>query len=257
MALYNKMNLEQEIRKLRRNLCTNDTATIEKSEEKDMESQLIHQISSRRQVSSDTNWHILYSQLTGIVSVWVRSANLPTWKAQRDDIIDEIVQETMVRLLKRIRRGESGELSPVYAVEALSLRIAYNFFIDIMRRDRRLVPAIQQDGTEYVFAEQDEENYTEVALDNVFTAALFRMVAAEIALFSSKLRRAVLVDLASRMSFKGEATLLQQAFRDVGIDLEQYRCSGSSDSAARARQASLASIGFKKLGTVARIRKYV
>jgi len=254
--LYNKINLEQETRKLRRNLCTNDTATIEKSEEKDMESQLIHQIPSRRQVSSDTNWHILYSQLTGIVSVWVRSANLPMWKAQRDDIIDEIVQETIVRVLKRIRRGESGELSPVYAVEALCLRIAYNFFIDIMRRDRRLVPAIQQDGTEYDFPEQDEENYTEVALDNVFTAALFRLVVAEIALFSPKLRRAVLVDLTSRMSFQGEATLLQQAFRDAGIDLEQYRCPASSDPAARSRQASLACIGFKKLGTVARIREY-
>lgn len=221
-----------------------------------MKSQKIRQFSSASQVNSDTNWHILYSQLTNIVSIWVRSAHLPTWKAQREDIIDEIVQETIVRVLKRIRRGESGELSPVYAVEALCLRIAYNFFIDIMRRDWRLVPATQQDDTEYVFPDQDEENYTEVALDNVFTAALFRMVAAEIALFSPKLRRAVLTDLANRMSFQGEATMLQQMFSDEGIDLEQYRCPVSSDSATRARQASLASIGFKKLGTIARIREY-
>ena len=221
-----------------------------------MKSQKIRQISSVSQVNSDINWHILYNQLTDIVSIWVRSAHLPTWKAQRDDIVDEIVQETIVRVLKRIRRGESGELSPVYAVEALGLRIAYNFFIDIMRHDRRLVPATHQDGTEYVFPEQDEENYTEVALDNVFTAALFRLVVAEIALFSPKLRRAVLVDLTSRMSFQGEATLLQQAFRDEGIDLEQYRCPASSDPAAYARQASLACIGFKKLGTVVRIREY-
>src|SRR2546430_9940389 len=104
-----------------------------------MESRM-NQISSEYQVSSDANWHTLYRQITVVVTRWVHSANLPTWKAQREEIIDEIVQETMMKVLKRIRRGESGELSPVYSVEGLCVRVAYNIFIDMVRHDRRLVP---------------------------------------------------------------------------------------------------------------------
>src|SRR5436305_7724441 len=105
-----------------------------------MESPIVCHISSEYQLSSVLNWHTLYRQLTITVTRWVRSANLTTWKAQQEEIIDEIVQETMMKVLKRIRRGESGELSPVYSVEGLCVCVAYNVFIDMVRHDRRLVP---------------------------------------------------------------------------------------------------------------------
>jgi DNA-directed RNA polymerase specialized sigma24 family protein len=222
-----------------------------------MESQMIHQISSEHQVSSTSNWHTLYRQLTVIVTRWVRSTNLPTWKAQREDIIDEIVQETMMKVLKRIRRGESGELPPVHSIEGLSLRVAYNIFIDMVRHDRRLVPMASESWNDAPYDVPDDGNdYSEVAVENVYTASLFEQVAMAIQAFPSKLRAALIIDLVSRMSFKGEATLLQQALHNAGVDLEQYRGRRSSDPVARSRQASLASLGYKKIGTLACIQEY-
>lgn len=105
-----------------------------------MESPIVCQNSSEYQLSSFFNWHTLYRQLTITVTRWVRSVNLPTWKSQREGIIDEIVQETMMKVLKRIRREESGELPPVYSVEGLCVRVANNVFIDMVRHNRQLVP---------------------------------------------------------------------------------------------------------------------
>ena len=223
-----------------------------------MESQTIHQISSEHQESSTANWHTLYSQLTVIVTRWVHSANLPTWKTQREEIIEEIVQETMIKVLKRIRRGESGELSPVYSVEGLCVRVAYNLFIDMVRHDRRLVPMTSKsrDGVPYEVPD-DGKDYSEVAVENVYTAGLFVQVAVAIQAFPPKLRTALIIDLVSRMSFEDEATPLQQALLSAGIDLEQYRSRHSADPVARSRQASLASLGYKKIGTLACIQEHV
>ena len=222
-----------------------------------MESQTICQISSESQVSSDINWHTLYRQLTVIVTQWVRSTSLPTWKAQREDIIDEIVQETIMRALKRIRRGESGELSPVYSVEGLCVRVAHNIFIDMVRHDRRLVPMAPESWDDMPYDVPDDgEDYSEVAVENVYTASLFGLVAAAIQTFPPKLRAALIIDLVSRMSFNGEATPLQQVMLSAGVDLEQYRGRRSCDPVARSRQASLASLGYKKIGTLACIQEH-
>lgn len=233
-------------------------SSIEKSEVKNMESQTIHQISSEHQVASNVNWHTLYRQLNVIVTGWVHSANLPTWKAQSEDIIDEIVQETIMKVLKRIRRGESGELSPIYSVKGLCVRVAYNVFIDMVRHDRRLVPlaSVSWDDVSYDVPD-DGKDYSEVAVDNVYTASLFRQVALAIQAFPPKLRAAMMIDLVNRMSFEGEVTPLQQALISAGLDLEQYRSQRSSDPVARSRQSSLASLGYKKIGILDCIQEHV
>jgi len=222
-----------------------------------MESQMIHQISSEHQVSSTSNWHTLYRQLTSIVTRWVCSTNLPTWKAQREYIIDDIVQETMMRTLKRIRRGESGELLPVYSVEGLCMRVAYNIFIDMVRHDRRLLPMESESRDDVSYNVSDDgKDYSQVAVENVYTTSLFGQVAEAIQAFPCKLRSALIIDLVSRMSFDGEATPLQQALLSAGVDLEQYRGRSPSDPVARSRQASLASLGYKKIGTLDSIQEY-
>ncbi len=201
-------------------------------------------------------WHTFYRQITVVVTRWMHSANLPTWKAQREDIIDEIVQETMIKALKRIRRGESGELSPVYSVEGLCVRIAYNIFIDMVRHDRRLVPMASESWDDMPRDVPDDgKDYSEIAVDNVYYANLFGQVAVAIQAFPPKLRAALIIDLVSRMSFEGEASALQQALLSAGVDLEQYRGQRSSDPVVRSRQTSLASLGFKKISTLACIQK--
>ena len=221
-----------------------------------MESQTIHQISSEYQVNSYSDWNTLYRQLAIIVTRWVRATNLPTWKAQREDIIDEIVQETMMKVLKRIRRGECGELSPVYSVKGLSVRIAYNIFIDMVRHDRWLVPMATESWDDMPRDVLDDgKDYSEIAVDNVYYANLFGKVAVAIQAFPPKLRAALIIDLVSRMSFEGEVSALQQALLSAGVDLEQYRGQRSSDPVVRSRQTSLASLGFKKIGTLACIQE--
>ncbi len=221
-----------------------------------MESRTIHQISSEYQVNSYNDWNTLYRQLAIIVTRWVRATNLPTWKAQREDIIDEIVQETMMKVLKRIRRGECGELSPVYSVKGLSVRVAYNVFIDMVRHDRRFVPLATESRDDVSNDVPDNgQDYSEVAVDNVYNANLFGQVAVAIQAFPSKLRAALIIDLVSRMSFDDEATPLQQALHNAGVDLEQYRGRRSSDPVARSRHGSLASLGYKKIGILACIQE--
>lgn len=223
-----------------------------------MENTIFCQISTEYQVTSFFNWQTLYRQLTITVTRWVRSANLPTWKAQREEIIDEIVQETMMKVLKRIRRGESGELSPVYSVEGLCVRVAYNVFIDMVRHDRRLVPLGSDSWHNSPYEVHDDgEDYSEVAVDNVFTTSIFKQVALAIQAFPPKLRAAMIIDLVSRMSFEGEETPLQQALLSTGIDLEEYRFQHSSDPVTKSRQSSLASLGYKKISMLDCIQEHV
>lgn len=214
-------------------------------------STLKHQLSSY-------NWHLLNNHLTIAVSQWVRSANLLAWKAQREEIIDDIVQETMMKVLKRIYQGESGELSPVYSVEGLSIRVAHNVFIDMLRRDRRLVPLASDNWSDATYDIPDDgDDYSEVAVDNVYNASLFTRVALAIQSFPPKLRTAIIIDLVSRMAFDGEITSLQQALLNAGIDLEEFRSQRSSDPVMKSRQSSLASLGYKKISTLGCIQEYM
>jgi DNA-directed RNA polymerase specialized sigma24 family protein len=213
-----------------------------------MESTNSCQFSTKYQLSSHFSWHILYNQLNIAVTRWVRSANLPIWKAQREEIIDEIVQETMLKVLKRIHRGESGELSPVHSVEGLSVRVAYNVFIDMVRRDRRFVPLVSDNWNDTPYdVPDDREDFSEVAINNVYNASLFTQVALVIQAFPPKLRTAMLIDLARRMEFDVQPTPLQAAFLKVGILLQDYENLVPQDPIMRSRHSSLVSLGYRKL----------
>lgn len=215
------------------------------------------QFSTKCQLSSYFNWHTLNNQLTIAVTQWVRSANLLAWKAQREEIIDDIVQETMMKVLKRIHQGESGELSPVYSIEGLCIRVAHNVFIDMLRRDRRLVPLASDNNDEPYDIPDDGEDYSEVAVENVYNASLFTLIALAIHEFPPKLRAAMIIDLVSRMSFDVEETPLQQALLNAGINLEEFRSQRPSDPVMKSRQSSLASLGYKKISTLDSIQEYV
>ena len=215
------------------------------------------QSSTKCQLSSHFNWHMIYRQLTIAVTHWVCLANLLAWKNQREEIIDDIVQETMMKVLKRIHLGETGELAPVYSVEGLCIRVARNVFIDMLRRDRRLVPLASNNNDELYDIPDDGVNYSEVAVDNVYYANLFTQVALAIQGFPPKLRAAMITDLVSRMSFDSEETPLQKALLNAGINLEEFRGQCPSDPVMKSRQSSLASLGYKKISTLDCIQEYV
>jgi len=219
----------------------------------------VNQVSSYSEQSSDINWHHIYILLFLIVKGWVYSANVPSWLAQSDDVVADIVQETIVRTLKRIHRGNCGELPPVRTIESLCVKIARNCFIDMVRHDQRLLPIAYEfsDCPQYVLHIYDTADFTDVATENVYISSLFELVVAEIVNFSPKLRTAILVDLACRMSFKGEPTPLQEAFRQAGIDLEEYSHRVPRDAIMRSRHASLVSLAYKKISAWACMQEYI
>ena len=222
-----------------------------------MEKKLVPLISLPLECGFEVNWQVLYCLLSSHITRWVRSAHVALWKDQRDDIIAEIMQEAVVRTLSRICRGHCGELPAVSSVEGLCVKIAHNCFIDFIRCDQRLLlidsHLAYQTGP-FTLA-NEAEDFAATATDNVYTAMLFRLIAAEVVKFPPKLRTALFIDLACRMSFKGEPTMLQLAFREAGIDLEQNRYQLPADPVGRSRHASLVSLAYKRVAQLADIQE--
>src|SRR5437870_4648634 len=48
-------------------------------------------------LKSDTTWETLYRFLTRRVRVWIQSSHVSLWYGQEEDIVADIVQETVVR----------------------------------------------------------------------------------------------------------------------------------------------------------------
>lgn len=207
------------------------------------------------------NWHSIYCYLTRKVTKWVSTAKVATWLAQREDIVADIVQETIIRALRRIEEGNSGDKTPVRCVESMCIRIAHNCFIDMIRHDQHLLPIIDDAGwtarkTPFIGARQ-EEDAASVAAENVFVASLFELIAAEVINFPRKLRTALFIDLACRMSFKGEPTALQVAFLRAGVVLHEYRRQIPYDPVSRSRHASLVSLAYKRIRELESVRTYI
>ncbi|WP_069804747.1 sigma-70 family RNA polymerase sigma factor [Thermogemmatispora onikobensis] len=200
---------------------------------------------------SDMPWEQLYCILRPRVAHWVHSSSLSSWSRQRDEIITDIVQETMIRLLNYARRAERGEVAPIDSLEHLSLIVAYNCFRDLWRRDHCLIYIIQQDyAAQRASSLSSSLDQFEAVLDHVFEEWLFSFLAREIVNFPEKQRTALLMDLANRMHFGPQPTVLQRAFLEVGIDLQQYQRELPADPAERGRHASLLSLAYKRLARI-------
>ncbi len=204
---------------------------------------------------SEETWADLIVSLRPYVRHFVYSAHVACWHGQEGDIIEDIVQETLCRVLERSRQGECGEASPIYSLEYMSVTIARNYGIDKMRRDCRLRRA--SSGTDgYILecapARGDEMNSLEIAIEHVHHEELFARLAYEVARFPSKQQRALLIDLANRMCFDIQPTPLQKAFLAEGIDLEEYQQHLSGDPVQRSRHAALVSLAYKRIAVLMR-----
>src|SRR3989442_304340 len=89
--------------------------------------------------SSEIPWQDLYDLLRPLVKRWVYASHVDSWKGQEDDIVEDIVQEAIIRTLKYARRADSGEVAPIDFLERLSIVIAHNYCRDLKRRDQRLL----------------------------------------------------------------------------------------------------------------------
>src|SRR5438874_5264888 len=153
-------------------------------------------------LSSELVWKNLYLSLGSIARSLVYSFAVSSWKGQEEDIIGDIVQETMRRLLELSRKAERGEANPIRSLNQLMRTIAQNYCKDLWRHDRRMTRVQDENSARPIYTNIDDQvQLLESVTEHVYQESLFRLLAREIAHFPDKQRRAILIDLANRACF--------------------------------------------------------
>jgi DNA-directed RNA polymerase specialized sigma24 family protein len=198
-------------------------------------------------------WEEVYAWLRALVRRLVARFSVAAWRGQENDLVEDIVQETVRRFIERQPRVERGEAEPVRSPEQMLVVIAYNCCKDLYRRERRL---IHTGGQLIEPAGAREMAPLDAALEDVYREELFTIVAQEVQQFPRKQQQALLVDLAELMSFDETPTPLQSAFLMRGIDLRQYR-DWPEDSHEHEKRVALRNHAYKRLARLPRIRAFV
>ncbi len=190
---------------------------------------------------------------------FVHSANVGRWYYQKEEIVEDVVQETIRRFIERSQRAECGELPSICSPKHVMIRIAHNYCIDMWRKDCRLQLTFSggdtQEAGETSSAQNDQSSLLDAAVEHVYREELFTHLAWEVARFPAKQSEALLVDLASRMHFDAQLTPLQSAFKAEGMDLQAHQLSLPKDLDERARHNALVSLAYKRVTTC--MRKYI
>jgi DNA-directed RNA polymerase specialized sigma24 family protein len=205
-----------------------------------------------RAVISNAVWNSLYPSLRSLASYLVHTSPLPYWHGQEDDMAEDIVQETVRRVIERAQKAERGEAEPIQSLKQMATTVAYNYYRDLKRHDYRLSRLDTTDAsmcTPYLRpVDASSDDYLlDVVADKVDQDYLLDRLAGEIVHFPPKQKQAILIDLANRMSFDEEPTSLQRSFLNVGIDLRHYRQPLPDDPRERGRHISLCSQAYKRV----------
>jgi DNA-directed RNA polymerase specialized sigma24 family protein len=206
-------------------------------------------LTSKDDYNNDAFWEVLYPRLSTLIRGWVHTAGVATWKRQEQDLVEDIVQTAIEKIFKSLRDArEHNEV--IDSVPAWSMRIARNCFFDLIRRESRLLHFSQNE----MEAEERQLPVMELLADStleieekLYEEWAITASAKKIATFSTKLRQAILADLANRACFDEEPSTLQQAFLAAGIRLQDYQRAPSPDPAERGRQSALRSLAYKRV----------
>lgn len=205
----------------------------------------------------EATWDSLCASLRIRARYLVYSFRVPSWRGQEEDIIEDIVQETVHRLIERARKAEGGETDPIYSPKYM-LTIAQNYCKDLRRSERRLLHLPSQDCVSQILVNIDgQANTLDAATENVYQEKLFVLLAHEIANFPDKQRKALLIDLANRMSFDTKRTPLQMAFLEEGIQLQQYQQPLPANPEELSRHRSLLSYAYRRIAHLPCIQEYI
>jgi DNA-directed RNA polymerase specialized sigma24 family protein len=203
-------------------------------------------------------WEDLYPLLHTRVTTWVFSSRLPLWMRQRNEIVEDIVQDALLKTFAFTKRVERGEACITDSLERICTVTAYHCYVDVLRRDRRLQPLLPEfeepAGPPVSIVDTDP---SELAIDNIYYELIFIQAARWIAALPEKQRAALLTDLANRMYFDPfHTTPLQDALAAVGIEMRDYQKPLPEDKQARARHAAHLSLAYKRLAFHAYVQRY-
>lgn len=198
-------------------------------------------------VSGDENWNNLYCRLRPLARAWAYSAGVPNWKGQENDIAEDIVQGSLLKLFQYLSTcRENGTV--IGSLEHLSLVIAKHCFLDMRRRELRFQRfSYNSDVLSEQLSLERLTDPAQEAEEKLYEEWLLAASATTIAAFSTKLRAAILADLANNSCFDAEPSVLQQAFLAQGVQLQDYQRAPSTDPAERGRQSALRSLAYKRI----------
>lgn len=210
-----------------------------------------------RDLYAEATWQDLYAALRPLAKSIVYAFRVPDWRGQESDIAEDIVQETIRKLMERALKAERHEALPIYALRPMVRVIAYNYGKDMRRRDQRLSRIPEgEDAVEQPSIADDMVSTEEQATENAYREALFTELALEIANFPAKQRQALLIDLAHHMSFERQPTPLQRAFLKAGIRLQEYQHRLPVTNDERNKYTSLLAHAYKRISTLACAKEY-
>jgi DNA-directed RNA polymerase specialized sigma24 family protein len=206
----------------------------------------------------DTNWQDIYMMLRPLAKRIVYAYRVPAWRGQENDVAEDIIQETTRKLFEYGQKVERREVPPIQALLPMVRVIAYNYGKDVRRRDQRVTRIeAEDDGIDYFFLRNDDISMEDRATENAYYEMLFTDMAQEIVHFPCKQRQALLIDLATHMSFEQEPTPLQKAFLKVGIRLQDYQNLLPITPEERNRYTSLLAHAYKRVSVLACAQRYV
>jgi DNA-directed RNA polymerase specialized sigma24 family protein len=197
----------------------------------------------------DQIWEDLYNKLRPHVLIWIRTYNLPLWLGQEQEIADDILQETFMRIFKYVVQIETNGNRPIDSLESFSMTIARNCIRDLRRKQYRLVrltthSEVRENSQQAISTSIDP---SELALFNIMSRETLMSLACLIKDFPPGQRRAMLIDLAQRSDFDEESGPLHVIFLELGINLYEYKLACPFDAGERSRHAALLSVAYKRL----------
>ena len=204
-------------------------------------------------------WLAVSSWLRRKVRRWVYSASIARWCGQEEEVIDDIVGETLIRTFERLQLAAKGKAEPIVSIPQFSKTTAHNHFIDLTRREPRILCFSQLSNAqmEETVTEHHRANVEDIAVDVLFNESLFNLLAKEINLFPKRQKLALLIDLTRRLYFDTTPTLLQQAFLRVDVQLKDYQNFCPKNEVECRQFASLASQAYKRLAQLPSVKRYV
>jgi DNA-directed RNA polymerase specialized sigma24 family protein len=192
-------------------------------------------------LSSDQDWYELYLFLLHYVH------GLLPWCWQKDELVADVVQDTLLRVFLYLQKVECAEADPIRALRHFSRRVALHLWLDMRRKDAHFTSTSYDDAALDVDLLQDFwVDDTEQVLENIVCMQLFPILALYIAEYPDKQRTALLIDIANHTDF-AESSLLVRAFSEAGIELKDYQCTLPENAMERNKHTSLVWHAYRRL----------
>src|SRR6266480_2245928 len=130
----------------------------------------------RFELNCDTLWASLYPMLLSRVKRWVYNSNVFSWTGQESDITWDIVLTAIRRTFEYVLKAQNDGIE-ILSLERLSVVIAKNCFLDLRRKDHRLLHFDRTIHSQWERpVSHNEVDISEVILDKVYEEWLFQEI---------------------------------------------------------------------------------